>query len=171
MPRPDPADERLAGLRRRLNGLAYGGDYDAEQWPPAVWREGVRLMREAGVNPVTVGVFSWGLLEPRPGVHEFGWLDEVMDLPAEAGVGVDLATPTAAPPSWLAHEHPRTLPVDAEGRNFAFGARLHYCATPAILRSPCGTSATSTPASAATARSPSRTSAAGSRSGMAPWRR
>ncbi|MFD5319228.1 beta-galactosidase [Streptomyces sp. NPDC127098] len=134
MSRPDAADARLAGLRRRLQGLAYGGDYNPEQWPAEVWREDVRLMREAGVNLVTVGVFSWGLLEPRPGDFEFGWLDEVMDLLGEAGIGVDLATPTAAPPSWLAHEHPETLPVDGEGRRIAFGARIHYCPSSPVFR-------------------------------------
>ncbi|MGW1029426.1 beta-galactosidase [Streptomyces sp. NPDC002577] len=134
MSRPDSADERLAGLRQRLQGLAYGGDYNPEQWPAATWREDVRLMRAAGVNLVTVGVFSWGLLEPRPGVFEFGWLDEVMDLLAEAGVSADLATPTAAPPSWLAHEHPETLPVDGEGRRVAFGARCHYCQSSPVFR-------------------------------------
>ncbi|MFF7789940.1 beta-galactosidase [Streptomyces sp. NPDC007991] len=134
MSRTDPAEERLKRLRQRLGGLAYGGDYNPEQWPAATWREDVRLMREAGVNLVTVGVFSWGLLEPRPGVFDFGWLDEVMDLLAEAGVGVDLATPTAAPPSWLAHEHPETLPVDGDGRRIAFGARCHYCQSSPVFR-------------------------------------
>lgn len=37
--------------------LAYGGDYNPEQWDPALWREDVALMREAGVTSVTVGVF------------------------------------------------------------------------------------------------------------------
>ncbi|MCT2591564.1 beta-galactosidase [Streptomyces sp. N2-109] len=127
MNRLDPADARMDRLRRRLQGVAYGGDYNPEQWPAATWEEDIRLMREAGVNLVTLGVFSWGLVEPRPGVFEFGWLDEVMDLLAEAGVSVDLATPTSAPPSWLAHEHPETLPVDAEGRRIGFGSRHHYC--------------------------------------------
>ncbi|MER5791475.1 beta-galactosidase [Streptomyces sp. NPDC059627] len=134
MSRFDLADARLAGLRERLQGLAYGGDYNPEQWPAATWREDVRLMREAGVNLVTVGVWSWGELEPRPGHYEFGWLDEVLGLLAEAGVGVDLATPTAAPPSWLAHEHPETLPVDGEGRRIAFGSRCQYCASSPVFR-------------------------------------
>jgi len=37
----------------------YGGDYNPEQWPAEVWPEDVRLMGEAGVNLVTVGIFSW----------------------------------------------------------------------------------------------------------------
>ena len=57
--------------------LLYGGDYNPEQWPEATWLEDVRLMREAGVNVVTVGVFSWARLEPRPGERDLGWLDRV----------------------------------------------------------------------------------------------
>ena len=32
-----------------------------------VWREDVRLMREAGVNLVSLGIFTWALLEPARG--------------------------------------------------------------------------------------------------------
>lgn len=130
----DSADARLAGLRRRLRGLGFGGDYNPEQWPAETWKQDARLMKEAGVNLVTVGVFSWGLLELKPGTFEFGWLDEVMDLLADAGVGVDLATPTAAPPSWLAREHPQILPVDGEGRRIDFGSRCHYCQSSPVFR-------------------------------------
>ena len=47
-------------------GIAYGGDYNPEQWPEEVWAEDVRLMREAGVNMVSVNIFAWALLEPLP---------------------------------------------------------------------------------------------------------
>jgi beta-galactosidase len=40
--------------------LFYGGDYNPEQWSKDVWLEDMRLMREAGVNLVTLGVFSVG---------------------------------------------------------------------------------------------------------------
>jgi beta-galactosidase len=84
-------------------------------------------MREAGVNLVTVGVFSWALLEPKPGRYEFDWLDRVLDLLAENGIFVDLATATASPPPWLAHCHPNTLPVTRDGVTLWPGARQHYC--------------------------------------------
>jgi beta-galactosidase len=84
-------------------------------------------MREAGVNLVTVGVFSWGLLEPEPGRYEFGWLDRVLDLLAESGIFADLATATASPPPWLAHRHPESLPVTREGVRLWPGGRQHYC--------------------------------------------
>ncbi|MBB2741676.1 UNVERIFIED_ORG: beta-galactosidase [Microbispora rosea subsp. rosea] len=127
-------DARMRALMDRLGGLAYGGDYNPEQWDPGVWREDVRLMREAGVNLVSLGVFAWASLEPEPGTYEFGWLDEVMDLLHENGIAVNLATPTAAPPAWLTHRHPEVLPVMADGERFGFGNRLHYDPSSPIYR-------------------------------------
>jgi len=111
----------------QLPHLAYGGDYNPEQWPEAVWEEDVRLMGEAGVNLVTVGVFAWSLLEPEPGVFDFGWLDRLLDLLRGAGIGVDLATATASPPPWLSRLHPEILPVLADGTRLWPGGRQHYC--------------------------------------------
>jgi beta-galactosidase len=91
-------------------------------------------MREAGVNIVSLGVFAWASLEPEPGKHEFGWLDEIMDLLHENGISVNLATPTAAPPVWLTHLHPEVFPVMADGERFGFGNRLHYDPSSPIYR-------------------------------------
>ncbi|NUR97888.1 MAG: family 14 glycosylhydrolase, partial [Kribbellaceae bacterium] len=106
----------------------YGGDYNPEQWDPAVWKEDVDLMRRAGVNLVTVGVFSWSSLEPRPGEYRFDWLDQVLDLLHEHGVRVDLATPTASPPPWFSRLHPEAMPVTADGVRLTHGSRDTYCA-------------------------------------------
>ena len=100
----------------RARGILYGGDYNPEQWPPHVWREDVALMRAAGVNLVTVGVFSWAMLEPRPDELRWDWLDEVLDLLHEGGIAVDLATPSASPPPWLARLDPTTLRGGRLGR-------------------------------------------------------
>ncbi|MFF0704804.1 beta-galactosidase [Streptomyces tendae] len=114
--------------------ILYGGDYNPEQWPEETWPEDVRLMKAAGVNSVTLGVFSWSKLEPRPGVHDFGWLDRLMDLLHEAGIGVVLATPTASPPPWLGHLHPDTLPRDADGRTEWWGGRQHFSHSSTVYR-------------------------------------
>ncbi|WP_240971758.1 MULTISPECIES: beta-galactosidase [unclassified Microbispora] len=127
-------DPRMRAFRDRVGGLAYGGDYNPEQWDPSVWREDVRLMREAGVNIVSLGVFAWASLEPEPGKYEFGWLDEVMDLLHDNGIAVNLATPTAAPPAWLSQRHPEVLPVMADGERFGFGNRLHYDPSSPVYR-------------------------------------
>ncbi|MGW3912445.1 beta-galactosidase [Streptomyces sp. NPDC005070] len=114
--------------------ILFGGDYNPEQWPEEIWHEDVRLMKEAGVNSVTVGVFSWARLEPRPGAREFGWLDRVMDLMHEHGVGVVLATPTSSPPPWMGRLHPETLPRDEDGRTEWWGSRQHFSHSSAVYR-------------------------------------
>ncbi|MDX3838502.1 beta-galactosidase [Streptomyces europaeiscabiei] len=106
--------------------VLFGGDYNPEQWPEEVWHEDVRLMKEAGVNTVTLGVFSWAKLEPRPGTREFGWLDTLMDLMHAAGIGVVLATPTSSPPPWMGRLHPETLPRDENGQIEWWGSRQHF---------------------------------------------
>ncbi|GAA1697778.1 beta-galactosidase [Microbacterium sediminicola] len=106
-----------------LAGIAYGGDYNPEQWPRETWREDVVLMRQAGVNLVSVGIFSWALLETSEGVFDFSWLDEVIDLLHENGISVDLGTPTASPPAWFFAQHPDTRFVMRDGTVMGFGAR------------------------------------------------
>lgn len=104
-------------------GLAYGGDYNPEQWPRAVWDEDMRLMREAGVNLVSVGIFSWALLEPAEGEFSFAWLDELLDLLHSNGIAADLGTPTASPPAWFFAAHPESHVVSRDGRVMGFGSR------------------------------------------------
>ncbi|HZG91319.1 MAG TPA: beta-galactosidase [Pseudonocardia sp.] len=117
-----------------FSGIALGCDYNPEQWPPAVWREDVELMRRAGLGFVTLGVFSWALLEPEPGRFDFGWFDEVLDLLHGAGIAVDLATATAAAPPWLTAAHPEVLPVDADGRTLWPGSRQSWCPSSPVFR-------------------------------------
>ncbi|MEU8108598.1 beta-galactosidase [Nonomuraea muscovyensis] len=111
--------------------MYYGGDYNPEQWPREVWHEDVTLMRRAGVNLVTVGVFSWARLEPSPGAHDFGWLDEVLDLLHAGGIRVNLATPTASPPPWFPAE---ARNVTADGVRLAHGSRDTYCVSSPYYR-------------------------------------
>jgi beta-galactosidase len=107
--------------------IAFGGDYNPEQWPREVWHEDVALMREAGVNLVSVGIFSWGLLEPTEGTYDLSLLDDVVGLLHENGIAVDLATATASPPAWFSHRYPHTLLQDESAVRRAFGGRQSYC--------------------------------------------
>ncbi|HYQ75263.1 beta-galactosidase [Cellulomonas sp.] len=104
-------------------GISYGGDYNPEQWPRHVWDEDVALMREAGVTLVSVGIFSWALLEPREGEYDFGWLDDVIDLLHANGIAVDLGTPTAAPPAWFYATYPEARVVTRDGTALGPGSR------------------------------------------------
>jgi beta-galactosidase len=121
-------------IARKVPHMIYGGDYNPEQWPEEVWDEDVRLMREAGVNLVSLGIFSWAKLEPRPGEYDFDWLDRIISLLHEGGVMVNLATATASPPPWLAVLHPESLPVTQNGVVLHPGARQHYCPSSAAYK-------------------------------------
>jgi beta-galactosidase len=121
-------------LGKRLPHLFYGADYNPDQWPEEVWPEDVRLMREAGVNLVSLGIFAWSRLEPQEGKFDFAWLDRIMNLLHEGGISVDLATATASPPPWMSHAHPEMLPVLADGVRLWPGARQHYCPSSPVYR-------------------------------------
>ena len=121
-PHPDPSP--VAGRSWPAGtGLRYGGDYNPEQWPREVWLEDIALMKEAGINLVSVGIFSWALLEPRENEYDFSFLDDILGLLAEAGIGVDLGTPTAAPPAWFWKKYPQARPVTREGLVLGHGSR------------------------------------------------
>ncbi|MDQ0933059.1 beta-galactosidase [Streptomyces turgidiscabies] len=125
----------MPGLGDATQGrILFGGDYNPEQWPEETWHEDVRLMKAAGVNSVTLGVFSWAKIEPRPGAREFGWLDRLMDLMHDNGIGVVLATPTSSPPPWMGRLHPETLPVAEDGRTEWWGGRQHFSHSSATYR-------------------------------------
>ncbi len=117
-----------------VRGPAWGADYNPEQWPEDVWAEDVELMRRAGVNLVSVAIFSWALLEVEEGRYEFGWLDRVLDRLHAGGIRVDLATATAAPPPWLTTAHPEMLPETAEGVRLSHGSRQSYCPSSPVYR-------------------------------------
>lgn len=130
----DGGAERFAPVVAAVPHMIYGGDYNPEQWPEEVWAEDARLMREAGVNLVSLGIFAWARIESRPDAYDFAWLDRVMDLLHAHGVAVNLATATASPPPWLARLHPESLPVTAEGVRLWPGSRQHYCPSSAAYR-------------------------------------
>ncbi|QAY71454.1 beta-galactosidase [Xylanimonas protaetiae] len=117
---PGPSYE---GWLPGVESLCYGGDYNAEQWPREVWAQDVRLMTEAGVNLVSVGIFSWVRLEPRPGEYDFAWLDELLDGLHAGGIRVDLATPTVVPPAWFFRDHPEARVVTRDGVPLGPGSR------------------------------------------------
>src|SRR5579875_3554026 len=125
-----------APFHPRLPAFYFGADYNPEQWTPAfgfedeqVWLEDIRLMKQAHVNIVTLGVFSWSLLQPDEQTFSFQWLDRVLELLQQNEICVCLATGTAAIPAWLATSYPDALPVSAQGVRRGPGERQNYCPT------------------------------------------
>lgn len=121
----------LVGQQERI---WYGGDYNPDQWPEEVWDDDVRLMKKAGVNLVSVGIFSWAKIETSEGVYDFDWLDRIIDKLGEAGIAVDLASATASPPMWLTQAHPEVLWKDYRGDVCQPGARQHWRPTSPVFR-------------------------------------
>src|SRR5699024_7780680 len=117
-----------------LTVLGYGGDYNPEQWPMATRLEDIELMREAGVNFVSLAIFAWASIEPREGRYEWAWLDNIMDRLSAAGIKVALATATASPPPWLTMKHPEILPRTADGVVLNQGGRQSYAPSSTVYR-------------------------------------
>lgn len=116
--------------------LIHGADYNPEQWihDKTIWDQDMELMKLANCNELTVGIFSWSMLEPRDGEYDFSFLDEVIDRIDKNGGKVILATPSGARPHWLADKYPEVLRVDSFGHRAGFGGRHNHCFTSPVYR-------------------------------------
>ncbi len=155
--------------------VLFGGDYNPEQWPEETWQEDVRLMKEARVNSVTLGVFLVADQPERAPASSAGWTGCWTSLhraarsasssprpPPPRRPGWDgctrrhpcPGTPTAAS-KWGAGSTSRTPapPCRRCARRDHRGPRRPLRRPPRT--SPCGTSTTSTaPSTTATRRPP-----------------
>ena len=118
----------------KLRKIPFGGDYSPEQWPREVWNEDIRLMKELGVNTVTINVHSWIMSEKEDGKIDFSFLDEVVAMLKEAGIDIIMATATTAPPAWLYQKDYGILKTDIKGRPNKFGVREKFCPTSVTYR-------------------------------------
>jgi beta-galactosidase len=120
----------------RFPRLLHGADYYPEQWigHPEILERDAELMREAGINCVSLGVFAWSSLEPEEGGYTFDWMAKTIDRLYAAGVRVILATPSGARPAWLAEKYPEVLRVSDSLTRAAFGGRHNHCYTSPVYR-------------------------------------
>ena len=102
----------------KADAMLHGGDYNPAQWldRPDILEEDIKLMKEAHVNVVTLGVFSWSVYEPVEGEYHFGWLEEIMNNLYENGVYTILATPSGARPAWLDYKYPTSMRTNSKER-------------------------------------------------------
>ncbi|MCD7826701.1 MAG: beta-galactosidase [Clostridiaceae bacterium] len=113
----------------QLAEIIHGGDYNPEQWldRPDILEEDIRLMKEAGINCATLGVFSWSVYEPEEGEYHFEWLVQIMDNLYQNGIYTILATPSGARPAWLDEKYPEAMRVDEYGVRNHHGFRHNHC--------------------------------------------
>jgi beta-galactosidase len=94
----------------------------------------MELMRLANCNEMSVGIFSWSMLEPSEGVYDFSFLDTIIEKIAQNGGKVILATPSGARPHWMADKYPEVLRVLPDGQRAHFGGRHNHCLTSPVYR-------------------------------------
>ncbi|MBQ9845292.1 MAG: beta-galactosidase [Oscillospiraceae bacterium] len=113
----------------QLGGLLHGGDYNPDQWLdcPDILAQDIEYMKKAGINCVSLGIFSWASYEPREDEYHFEWLQKVMDSLYANGIYTILATPSGAKPAWLDRKYPDCLRVDNMGIRYHHGDRHNYC--------------------------------------------
>lgn len=110
-----------------INKILYGGDYNPEQWDEEVWEEDMRMFRLAGIDCVTLNVFSWAALQSDEVTYHFERLDKIMELVRKNNLKVVMATSTAAHPAWMAKKYPEVLRTEFNGIKRKFGSRHNSC--------------------------------------------
>lgn len=117
-----------------VNGLLHGGDYNPDQWldRPDILEEDIRMMKKAGINSATLGVFSWSVYEPSEGEYNFRWLVDIIDKLYRNGIYTILSTPSGAHPAWLDEKYPEAMRVDSYGHRNHHGERHNHCMSSTI---------------------------------------
>ncbi len=123
-------------LTPRFPKMLHGADYNPEQWlyDPEIFKQDIELMKQAKANCMSIGMFSWSMLEPEDGVYDFDWLDKVIDDLHANGIYTILATPTAARPVWMSQKYPEVLRVERNRVRNLQGGRHNHCFTSPVYR-------------------------------------
>lgn len=121
---------------KKFPQLLHGGDYNPDQWLdyPEILEEDIRLMKEAHVNCVSLGIFAWASLEPEEGRYELDWLETIIQNLYDNGIYTILATPTGAMPHWLTAKYEEVMQVTKEGIRRLPGNRHNFCQSSPIMR-------------------------------------
>lgn len=107
--------------------VLYGGDYNPEQWPKEIWKEDMRLLTLAGIDIVSINIFSWAALQPSEDEYNFSVLDDIVQTVTDAGMKICFGTATATHPAWMARKYPDILRVNIDGGKRKFGGRQNSC--------------------------------------------
>ncbi len=119
-----------------IKKLLHGGDYNPDQWLdyPEILEEDVKLMKQAHVNCVTLGIFSWSRLEPEEGRYDTDWLMKIINRLYENGIYTILATPTGALPHWMTEKYEEVRKVNGNGIRRGHGQRHNFCPSSPVMR-------------------------------------
>ncbi len=101
-------------------GTAYYPDY----YPESDWARDLDRMRNAGLRTIRILEFAWVWYQPTPDTWRWDGLDHFLDLAADRGLDVCLATPTATPPPWFFQRYPDARLVNAKGEPCRYSRHL-----------------------------------------------
>ena len=120
----------------RYDHYLHGGDYNPEQWldRPDILKKDIEYFKKAHINTVSMGMFSWAVLEPEEGRYNFDWLEEVIDNLYKEGIYTILSTPSGARPKWMADKYEEVLRMDPDRTRRFFGGRHNHCYTSPVYR-------------------------------------
>ncbi len=126
----------MAPITPKFPKLLHGGDYNPDQWlhDPDILATDIELMKKAGINCVSVGIFAWAHLEPREGVYTFDWLEEIVNDLYLNGIYTVLATPSGAKPLWMSEKYEEVRRVQENGVRDRSGGRHNHCYTSPYYR-------------------------------------
>lgn len=126
----------MNALTPRFPQFLHGGDYNPDQWldRPDILEEDIRMMKEAHINCVSIGIFAWAKLEPEEGKYDFDWLEKIIDNLYQNGIYSVLATPSGAKPVWMSEAHPEIRRVQQNLVRDETGDRHNHCYTSPYYR-------------------------------------
>lgn len=107
--------------------MYLGVDWYPEQWGMEQVEEDLDGICALGCNIVRIGDFAWDRFEPRDGVYDFSFFDQVIAKVKARGLHVLMCVPTATMPRWLALAHPEVMRQREDGSREPYGGRRGYC--------------------------------------------
>lgn len=94
----------------------------------------IEYFKKAHINTVSMGMFSWAVLEPEEGKYNFDWLEAVINNLYKEGIYTILSTPSGARPKWMADKYEEVLRMDPDRTRRFFGGRHNHCYTSPVYR-------------------------------------
>lgn len=104
----------------------FGAAYYPESWPREEIDADLDRIQAHGLNTVRVAEFAWSTMEPEEGKYDLSLFREVVDKCKARGISVVMCTPSATPPSWMAHKYPDIFVV-SDGVRAVHGGRRKAC--------------------------------------------
>ena len=116
------------------NLMALGIYYYPEHWEETDWERDIKNIADLGFEFIHLAEFAWTNLEPKEGIYDFEWLDEVIGLAEKYKLKVILGTPTAIAPVWMGIKYPEIYVVHSNYLRAEHGTRAQQSLSSKIWR-------------------------------------